>query len=245
MPTFRASPIRIGAAALIILGILGIAIALLLSGNDDRARGERPSGAVPSASTGAVDSAATIDGRIAFWEARVAANATDYSSTLALIDAYLTRVRATGDLSDITRAETALDRARDLAPVNDVGLTLREGFVAFTSHQFVEARDAAQDVLQRDPGNESAVALYGDASIELGHEVAARRAYEELEPLETAAVLLRVARLEQLTGDLEAAEATMHSAIATAETEGFPDQVAAYRLQLAELLRGENRLDEA
>lgn len=189
---------------------------------------------------------ASLDERVAFWEARVAASATDYSSTVALIDAYLARVRSTGDLADLGRADVALDRARRLAPVGDVGLLLSEGQVAFTLHDFAAARDAAAEALERDPGNEAAVALFGDASLELGDEVSAFGAYEQLAPLDdTAPVLSRLARADLLTGNVEAAEARMRAAIAAAEVAGFADQVAGHRLQLAELLRGEGRVDEA
>ncbi len=249
------TPMRIG-VALVFVALIGVAAAVALLGADPPASG----GASPSSSSSADPSPpqtplasattgsgglASIDERVAFWEARVAASATDYSSTLALIDAYLTRVRATGDLADITRAEAALERARDLAPVNDVGLLLREGLVAFTGHDFIGAREAARAMLALDPGNEAGVALLGDTSLELGDEEAAITAYQELAPLGTAPVLSRLARYALLTGDVEAAESTMRSAIEAAETEGFPDQVAGYRLQLAEFLRGENRLEEA
>lgn len=199
----------------------------------------------PQASSEPPSSPGGIDDRIAFWEARIAANATDYSSTLALIDAYLARVRASGDLSDIGRAETALDRARSLAPVGDVGLLLREGLVAFTSHDFTGARDAAAELLRRDPGNESGVALFGDASIELGDEAAGIESYLELEPIATAPVFSRLARYSLLIGDVDAAETQMRSALDAAIRQGFPDQVASYRFQLAEFMRGENRIDEA
>lgn len=189
---------------------------------------------------------AGVDERVAFWEARVAATATDYSSTIALIDAYLDRVRATGDLSDIGRAEAALARAESLAPTGDVRLLHRQGQVAFALHEFVDARDAAARALELDPGNEAAVALLGDASLELGDEEAALEAYEQLSSLAaTAPVLSRLARYDLLTGDVESAESRMRAAVAAAEVEGFADQIASHRLQLADLLRGENRAEEA
>lgn len=234
------TPMRIG-IALISFALVGLVVAVALLQLQRPPASADPSAPPPAARSGL----ATINERVAFWEERVAANATDYSSTLALIDAYLTRVRSSGDLSDITRAQTALERARDLAPVNDVGLLLREGMVAFTSHDFLAARNAAREMVERDPGIEAGVALLGDASIELGEEESAIAAYQELAPLGTAPVLSRLARYDLLIGNVDGAEASMRSAIAAAQIEGFPDQVAAYRLQLAEFLRGQDRLDEA
>lgn len=240
----RLNLMRIGAGALL-LGLTGaiVALTLLFSAPPGQIGGSP----TPNASAPPGDNfVASLDERVAFWETRVAANATDYSSTIALIDAYLDRVRSTGDLSDLERAQDALDRARSLAPVGDVRLLLRAGQVAFTLHEFNEARDAATEALERDPGNETAVALLGDSSLELGDEAAALEAYQELEPLAaTAPVLTRLARYDLLTGDDEAAEYKMRAAIAASEVEGFAEQIASYRYQLAELLRGENRVEEA
>jgi len=264
----RFTLLRVGVIAILIgLTTAAVAIVLLVADRDPGGSGTSsastpatvsvaPSAEASSASPTAPSASnvlppagggiATLDERVAFWEARVASNATDYLSTLALIDAYLDRVRATGDLSDLSRAETALDRARELAPIGDVGLLLRAGQVAFTLHDFADARDAAAEALERDPGNESAVALLGDASLELGDEATALEAYQELAGLDaTAPVLSRLARYDLLTGEVEAAEAKMREAIDAAVVEGFTDQIAFYRFQLAELLRGENRVDEA
>lgn len=113
----RLNLLRVGAGALF-LGVAGaVALALLLNGPTGQIGGSPTS---PDASAFPVgNSMASLDERVAFWEARLAANATDYSSTIALIDAYLDRVRSTGDLSDLERAEDALDRARSLAPVGE------------------------------------------------------------------------------------------------------------------------------
>lgn len=259
MPPRRPALLRLGVGAFLLGCAAVVGLALLPDNGGDPATAPSPDATPPTpTSTAAAESAvavpmppeggavATLDERVAFWEARVAANATDYSSTMALIDAYLARVRATGDLTDLGRAEAALERARGLAPVGDVGLLLGEGQVAFTLHEFAVARDAAAEALERDPGNEAAAALLGDASLELGDEAAALAAYEQLAPLDdTAPVLSRLARADLLTGQVAAAEAKMRAAIAAAEVAGFADLVAGPRLQLAELLRGENRVEEA
>ena len=235
------------AAGVVLLGLAGVVVAAAIQ---PRPPGN-PIGAVASPSSPAPTGAAgrgvaSVDERVAFWETRVAASATDYSSTIALVDAYLDRVRAIGDLSDLGRAETALVRAQALAPTGDVRLLLRQGQVAFTHHDFTAARAAADAALQRDPGNETAVALLGDAAIELGDEAAAIEAYRQLAPLAaTPQVLSRLARYDLLVGDVEAAETKMREAIEAAIGDGFADQVAFHRYQLAELLRGENRIEEA
>ncbi len=258
LPATTFARLAVGAMLLGVIGLVAVAAMLLgLPAPVAQASPTPARSGAPSAPTSTAPSVTpttpttggpmlTVDQRVAFWEARVAASEKDYSSTLALIDAYLERVRSTGNLDDISRAQTALERAQRLAPPNDVKLLLRQGQVAFTIHDFAGARDAAQQALDLDSGNQRATALLGDASIELGDEAAGLAAYNELAPLaRTAPVLTRLARYALLVGDVETAEQRMHEAIDAAVVDGFPNQIAAYQFQLAEFLRGENRIDEA
>jgi len=144
----------------ILLGLTGgiIVMAMLLGDVDGMADASAPAGDGPRSSTSASPqqpgggATASVDERIAFWESRVAANATDYSSSIALIDAYLDRVRASGDLSDLDRAQTALDQARTIAPLGDVRLLLR-GLIAAALDREAEARE----LLTRAAAHESAL----------------------------------------------------------------------------------------
>lgn len=193
---------RFGGPLAILLGVGLLALALV-----PRSAAAPPTPAVArSPATGVAD----LDARIAFWQARVTANRHDLSSAIALADAYLARVRANGDLADLDRAGAALDLARQSASPQDVRLALREGQLAFTLHQFVEAADAARHVLQLDPGNGGALALLGDASFELGNVEDGHAAYEQLAARgRSAPILSRLAREDLLHGDARGAEALL------------------------------------
>lgn len=214
----------------------------------------RPDLAVPAPTPTSASTAASgpssgiedIDTRVAFWEARVAANEGDFSSTVALIDVYLERARSTGDLADLGRAQTALDHARELEPDGTPALELREGQLHFSLHEFGPARDAAQRFLDADPGNPSGLALLGDSQLEQGDEAAAKTAYDALAAKgRVPGILSRLARYDFLIGDVEQAISLVKEARHAAETEGFPEIIAFYGFQLGELFRGEDRLDEA
>ncbi len=208
-----------------------------------------PAGEYPSSSPAESTSAngiADIDTRVAFWEARVAANDQDLSSTVALIDAYLERARSNGDLADLTRAQIALDHALKIEPAGTPALDLREGQLHYSLHEFAAARDAAKRFLDADAGNPSGLALLGDSELELGDEVAAKAAYDTLAARgRLPGILSRLARYAFLTGDTDQAISLVKEARDGAEAEGFPEIIAFYEFQLGELLRGEDRLDEA
>ncbi|HYM53011.1 MAG TPA: tetratricopeptide repeat protein [Candidatus Dormibacteraeota bacterium] len=188
----------------------------------------------------------SLDERVAFWEARVQAQSGDYLSALHLVDALLERSRANGDLADLERASVALERATQGAPANDAALPLRRGQLAFSLHEFASARADAESALELDPGNASALALFGDAALETGDYESAAEAYDLLaREGRTPPILSRLARHAWLTGDPEAALVLVAEAVTRAGDEGFADQVAFYQFQLGELLRGSGALDRA
>ncbi|MEP7040217.1 MAG: tetratricopeptide repeat protein [Chloroflexota bacterium] len=233
--------------ALVAVGLV-IALFAVLAGGPP-ASDPDPSGAGTSpspAASGPAGGIADIDTRVAFWEARVAANDRDFSSTVALIDVYLERARSTGDLADLGRAQTALDRARELEPGGTPALDLREGQLHFSLHEFGEARDAAQRFLDADPGNAAGLALLGDSQLELGDEVAAKTAYDALAAKgRLPGILSRLARYASLTGHVDQAIGLVKEARDAAEVEGFPEIIAFYDFQLGELYRSEDLLDDA
>lgn len=199
---------------------------------------------VPQAATPA-DTDSAVDGRVAFWQARVESGG-GYSDLLSLADSLLERARATGDLGDLERASLALERAALEAPPDDAGLPLRRGQLAFSLHAFADARAAGELALELDPGNATALALVADAAIESGGYEDAARAYAALaEEGRTPPILSRLARQDWLHGETDAAETLVAEAIAGARVTASAEQVAFYHFQLAEMLRGRNELDGA
>jgi len=185
--------------------------------------------------------------RVAFWEQRVAAAGTtpSYLDLIYLADAYLDRSRASGDLGDLTRAQTALGRAATVTP-DPKGVEIRQALVAFSLHDWPLAERLADELLASDPTNLAALGLSGDVYLETGRIEAARDRYTTLEGLiSSPAVWSRIGRLAFLTGDPAAAIRLVSRASAAAVEEGAADAVAFYRFQLAELYRQTGQLDSA
>lgn len=238
-------PLYLVAAAFVVLaGALGVA-ALLLSTPGGTARPIPTPGATVGSATTGPGGVADIDTRVAFWEARVAANEEDLSSTLALIDAYLERTRTEGDLADLERAQVALEHAREIGG-DSAPVELRAGQVAYSLHDFGAAREAAERMLELDPGDAAGLALLGDAQVEIGDEEAAGETYQLLAAAGRApGILSRLARYAYLYGDLDGAIEMVQEGVLGARTEGFAETIATLTFQLGELYRGANRLDDA
>ena len=182
--------------------------------------------------------------RVAFWEKRVAADGS-YLDLINLADAYLDRSRATGDLDDLTRAATALDRALPTAAYPEQ-VEVRRAQVAFSLHDFAGARERADALLVDDPGNLAALGVAADARLETGDVEGARQRYEELARLAPSpASWSRLGRLAFLTGDPHAAARLIARAVDVSRQEGAPDAEAFYAFQLGDLRRATGDLPAA
>jgi tetratricopeptide (TPR) repeat protein len=185
------------------------------------------------------------DERVAFWEPRVAAHPTDYLSAFHLADAYLDRARASGDLNDLERARSALERAAEHAPDAALGAP-RQALVAFSLHDFGEALRVADEILAASPDHLTALGVAADARVEIGDLAGAHPLYDRLAALAPSPpVWSRLARLAFLEGDAGMAAALAQRAIVAADADGFPDEAAFYRFQLGELYRASGEVDDA
>jgi tetratricopeptide (TPR) repeat protein len=114
----------------------------------------------------------------------------------------LERARLTGDGSSYVRAATALEEAVTRAPTDVEARTLL-ATVRFTTHDFPGAFEIA-DRLVSSGGGPSALAVRGDAAIELGRYREAAEDYRLLaaELPRSAGAHVRLARLAFLDGDV-------------------------------------------
>jgi tetratricopeptide (TPR) repeat protein len=245
------------------VSLFAIAAALVLGGTYLAAALRRePAPAAPAIAERGEPNAPALDGgsaaiaggllppgeRVAFWELRVTDPAGGVASPIDLVnlaDAYLDRSRATGDLGDLQRAQTALERAAtttsDLAAVQ-----ARQAQVAFSLHEWGRSLAIASELLDRDPNNLAALGVSGDALLETGDLEGARTRYATLASLAPSpAVWSRLGRMAFLTGDTDDAIRLVAQAADTAEEDDFPDAAAFYRFQLGELYRSSGELDEA
>jgi tetratricopeptide (TPR) repeat protein len=143
--------------------------------------------------------------------AKTTPNVSEYT---LLGELYVTKARSTGDVATYARAEESLERALAIAPEYTEAQSLLAS-VRFTTHDFVGALQLANEVLTEKPRDFGALAVAGDAQLELGRYEEAKAIYARLSRLlpGTPAVDVRVARFAWLTGEVD--EALRHAAQAT------------------------------
>ena len=174
-----------------------------------------------------------------FLEARAKDDPLDYTVQNRLADSYIKLMRDSGDLAYIDRAATAAraSLAAVSAERNPGGLAAL-ALVEFESHHFAEALKLAQRAYEIDPRNLSALAITGDAYLELGDYKASETVYAKLPGYDKNAspILARLARLAELQGD-------NNKAIKLLSQTGKDD--AWFQIRLGELYFRTGKLHEA
>lgn len=105
--------------------------------------------------------------QIEFWSNRLTPDTQDYITLTHLGRAWLGVARETGDAAAYARAEEALRRALSLNERYAPAKALL-GTVLIGNHAFAKARTVAAAALAVDPGDIQALAVSGDAALELG-----------------------------------------------------------------------------
>lgn len=186
--------------------------------------------------------AVTVDGRLpladrlAFWAARVEANPDDFLSLVQLALVEAEQARLTVDLDGYERALSDIDRSLAIVPAYPPTLRAR-GSIRFALHDFSGALADAEVVLKASPSDITALALDGDAQLELGRPDAAAAAYERLAAVAPGPWLdVRRARLASATGDPARAVSLARKALAAASSSD-PAEVGFYAYALGEYAR--------
>jgi tetratricopeptide (TPR) repeat protein len=139
--------------------------------------------------------------------------------------------RLTGDVATYSQAEEALTRALEIFPEDPEARQLLAS-VRFATHDFRGALTIADRLLAEEPGDVAALAVAGDARLELGDYAGATAAFGELARRlpGAASVEVRRARLAQLLGEVVEARRLASRAEHAAEAAGLdgPD-LAWYR----------------
>lgn len=198
----------------------------------------RPAPVAPStvdAGGAPIGSIAQIDHSIAAWSKNLATNPKDYLSATNLAVLFQGRGRLSYDLDDYQRALTASRTALGIEP-SYVPARAMEAVTLFTLHDFSEAYSAADALYRDDPTQLGALATRFDAELELGRIDDARRDLEQLRRGGGAAVLIRMARLESVTGDAVAALRNAKAA-RTAAIKDEADDVGFYDYAVGEYAR--------
>ena len=128
-------------------------------------------------------------------------------------DAYLQRVRETGDASLYERAERSFDRALRRDSRNVTAL-IGAGTLALARHDFREGLRLGERALALAPATVRPYAVIVDAQIELGRYDDAERSLQRMVNLRpNLASYARVSYFRELTGDLQGAAEAMSLAV--------------------------------
>jgi tetratricopeptide (TPR) repeat protein len=192
--------------------------------------------ALPADAGAVVPNAATdTDRKIAFWQDRIAANPRSDVQYQYLGEIFSLKGRETGDINQYARAAEAFERALELYPGNTAARFGR-AVTHLALHQWHDAISEATQILQADRRALGAVAVIGDASLEIGDLDTARAAYETLrERADAPSVQSRLARLAFLEGDTTGAIQIVDAAAsAGAALNRSSEEQAFYRYSAGE-----------
>jgi tetratricopeptide (TPR) repeat protein len=217
-------------SAVVLAFVLALAVFSTTRGDERAAAGPPPVGAAdlrPSADT---------DTRIAQLQAEVRRGRRDRVVDLA--DAYLQKVRETGDASFYTRADRLLGSALARNP-RDVDALVESAALAAGRHDFRGALRLTRRARAAQPDTLAPLPIMVDALVELGRYGAAERALQRLVNLKpNLTAYARVSYFRELTGDLDGAVSAMRRAVSAGGP--VPENVAYVQSLLGglELARG-------
>src|SRR5215203_1308802 len=185
----------------------------------------------------------STDTRISSLQEKIRENPKDFESHITLANAYLQKVRETGDPSLYTKTEDLLDQAQKLDG-HSPELFATRGTLALARHDFQAALEYGKRALALDPESARYHGIVGDAQIELGMYDEAIHSYQEMvDRRPDFASFSRVAYARELYGDPEGAIEAMEFALQAGS--GTPENVAWAHVQLGNLWFTSGKLDEA
>lgn len=183
------------------------------------------------------------DNLIGSLQQRIQENPKDFDSHVNLANAYLQKVRETGDPSLYTKAEDLLDEAQKLNG-RSAELFASRGTLDLARHDFQAALGYGTQALALDPQSARYHGVVGDAQIELGMYEEAIQSYQEMvDSRPDFASFSRVAYARELYGDPEGAIEAMEFALQAGS--GTPENVAWAHVQLGNLWFTLGDLEEA
>ncbi|MGD9792934.1 MAG: tetratricopeptide repeat protein [Acidimicrobiia bacterium] len=148
----------------------------------------------------------------------------------------------TSDPAAYDEARTSLDKASALDG-DDMRTSIARGTLLLSFHQFQQAFDLGTALVTAQPGNDEALAILVDASIETGRYDEASTALQQMLDLRPGlTAYTRTSYLRELHGDLPGAIAAMRSAEAAA---GTPTDQARVQWFLGDLLANSGSFDAA
>jgi tetratricopeptide (TPR) repeat protein len=207
-------------------------------------RGDEPPAGKDAAPVASVTgSGSSTDRLIAGFQRRLNDNPEDFSSYVNLANAYLQKVRETGDPSLYAKAEDLLDRAEQIEPQNPELFATR-GILALARHDFARALEFGERALASNPESARYYGIVGDAQIELGKYEEAIASYQKMiDNRPDFSSYSRVAHARELYGDPEGAIQAMQDAVDAGAP--VPENKAWAYVQLGNLRFTTGQLEEA
>jgi len=224
---------------------MALALSAACGGGSSQRTAASPA-ATPSSAAQVAAARQRQDARIRFLEDRAAGDPLDVFSLNSLAQEHMQRARETGDVSELTRAEQALDRSLRIRRNDNYEGIILLASVSATKHDFARALDLAQQAIPQKPGEAYGYGVLGDAYMGLGRYDEADFAYEKMVTIAPdLSAFGRRALLFQARGRIEDAEASWQDAIRDAAGDGVPEHSAWAHAQLANLLFSIGRVDAA
>jgi tetratricopeptide (TPR) repeat protein len=185
----------------------------------------------------------STDTLIGSLQEKVRENPKDFDSHINLANAYLQKVRETGDPTLYTKTEDLLGEAQKLDD-HSPELFATRGRLALARHDFAAALQNGTRALALDPESASYHGIVGDAQIELGMYDEAINSYQEMvDRRPDFDSFSRVAYARELYGDPEGSIEAMEFALQAGS--GTPENVAWAHVQLGNLWFTSGKLVEA
>ena len=194
---------------------------------------------------------ASIERAIRFYQKRIERNPKIALNYIHLANQLVRKAKDHGDEACYPLAEQALHEALKLRP-NDTEALFALAGVQCSRHQFREGLASAKKVREQDPTHDEALAVIGDAQMELGDYDAAEAAYNDIakhfkQP--APGLWVRQAHLAEVRGQTEAA----HELLIRAAKDVLDGKDASeltprkvwYQVRLGHFYLDHGRLDEA
>jgi len=176
---------------------------------------------------------------VAFYEARAERDPESATDRAHLAALYMQRARETSDERDYIRAEHTARASLTLRTQRNGEASVVLAAALLAQHRFVEARDVARTLVDREPTVDAYRALLGETQLELGEYDDAQTSFASISPSgrHALAVAPRLARWAEIRGDTMAAREILRAAVAAADKDGdLPrEQAAWFHLRLADM----------
>jgi tetratricopeptide (TPR) repeat protein len=230
--------VALAAAGTLLLSITGCG-----GGRESSSPTAQPAATSESAASLASERSAA---RIEFLERRADGDPLDVFSLNELAIEHMQRARATGDVSSLSRASSALERSLQRQPDGNYEALALSASLAVAQHAFARGLDLAQQAVDLRPDAAYAYGAFGDALMGLGRYDEAAAAYADMHRIEPSlGSYSRLALLAQAYGRTGQALDCWREALAIADSSDIPEHEAWARAQIANLAFNAGNLVEA